>query len=78
MVQPLFAVNDVVCLTTGGPDSPEMLVEGPGTASGQLWCTWTNGKLSHGGSFDEKSLVRVRSHARRVVEPPQTPIYPKP
>jgi uncharacterized protein YodC (DUF2158 family) len=56
MVKPLFLANEVVRLITGGPD---MYVEGPGTADGQIWCTWFNGRLYHGGSFDEKSLMRV-------------------
>lgn len=70
----LFKVNEVVRLIAGGPDSPEMRVVGPGTASGQLWCTWEFRKFLHGGSFDEKSLVRVRSQATDVFEPAQTPI----
>ena len=55
MAASLFAANDVVRLSTGGPD---MLVEGPGTLEGQVWCTWNEGGLVHGGSFDAKSLIR--------------------
>ena len=51
-----FAECDVVRLVAGGPD---MTVEGPGPIKGHVWCTWTIGKIFHGGSFDEGVLVRV-------------------
>src|SRR4051812_13302211 len=54
MGKPLFSANEVVRLINGGP---AMYVEGPGTGDGQVWCTWFNGRLYHGGSFDEKALI---------------------
>jgi len=56
VTKPLFSENEVVRLINGGP---AMNVEGPGTADGHVWCTWYNGRFYHGGSFDEKALVRV-------------------
>jgi uncharacterized protein YodC (DUF2158 family) len=51
-----FRVQEVVRLAAGGP---EMLVEGPGAITGHVWCTWSNGRFFHGGSFDESVLIRV-------------------
>jgi uncharacterized protein YodC (DUF2158 family) len=60
-MESIFTANEIVRLVNGGP---EMYVEGPGTGDGQIWCTWYNGRLYHGGSFDEKALVRVSSQPK--------------
>ncbi len=52
----VFVAQDIVRLVGGGPN---MLVNGPGTADGQVWCTWFSGRLHHGGSFNPKLLIRV-------------------
>ena len=58
MTFPRFSRQETVRLAIGGP---EMVVEGPGTLEGQVWCTWQNGQLFHGGSFEEKALIRVHT-----------------
>jgi uncharacterized protein YodC (DUF2158 family) len=66
MGESFLTVNEVVRLIIGGP---EMYVEGPGTADGQVWCTFFYGRLCHGGSFDEKDLVRVNGKPRDFATP---------
>ena len=55
MENSLFEVNAVVRHASGGFD---MLVKGPGTEAGHLWCVWLNGRYYHAGSFDESELIR--------------------
>jgi uncharacterized protein YodC (DUF2158 family) len=71
-----FAAREVVRLAAGGP---AMTVEGPGEFKGHVWCTWSNGKFHHGGSFDEGVLIRVdppvdESRSRRSSRHFQTPV----
>lgn len=66
MRENIFTANEVVRLLTGGP---EMYVEGPGTADGQVWCTFFYNRLCHGGSFDEKTLVRVGGKPKDLTTP---------
>ena len=51
-----FANGDTVRLIMGGPN---MTAKGLGTAPGQVWCEWFDGRLYHGGSFDEQILLKI-------------------
>jgi uncharacterized protein YodC (DUF2158 family) len=60
MRENIFTANEVVRLLTGGP---EMYVEGPGTADGQVWCTFSHFfrvfSIKRGNRFPPK-LVQMR------------------